>query len=126
MKKEQIEELAEVFGANGNMQIVFGEDLKDTIDELIADGLDADEVIERIDCKQIEAKNDEIKVDVKDDDVFLAVYDDSYDSYYNVDSYIDPVHIMNAIDVDSQNNDRYKKVAETIEKIKELVVNNED
>ena len=33
---------------------------------------------------------------------------------------------MNAIDVDSQNNDRYKKVAETIEKIKELVVNNED
>lgn len=126
MKKEQIEELAEVFGANGNMQIVFGEDLKDTIDELIADGLDADEVIERIDCEQIEAKNDKIKVDVKDDDVFLAVYGDSYDSYYNIDSYIDPVYIMNAIDVDSQNNDRYKKVAETIEKIKELVVNNED
>lgn len=116
--KQKIYELAEVFGANGNMQIVFGEDLKDTIDELIADGLDADEVIERIDCEQIEAKNDEIKVDVKDDDVFLAVYGDSYDSFYNVKEHIDPVYIWNAVNSDSVS---YEEVKETIEKIKNLI-----
>lgn len=123
MKKEvmnKIYGLAEVFGATGNVEVVFGEVLKDVVNELIADNLDADEIVDRIICKQVSMKNDVVEVDVKDDDVFLGVYGDSEDSYYNMKDYIDPVVIMNAIK-SSKNSFRYEEVTEVIEKIRELI-----
>lgn len=123
MKKEvmnKIYGLAEIFGATGNVEVVFGEDLKEVINELIADNLDADEIVDRIICKQVSVKNDVVEVDVKDDDVFLGVYGDSEDSYHNMKDYIDPVVIMNAIK-SSKNSFRYEEVTEVIEKIRELI-----
>lgn len=123
MKKEvmnKIYGLAEVFGATGNVEVVFGEGLKDVVNELIADNLDADEIVDRIICKQVSVKNDVVEVDVKDDEVFLGVYGDSEDSYYNMKDYIDPVIIMNAIK-SSKNSFRYEEVTEVIEKIRELI-----
>lgn len=123
MKKEvmnKIYGLAEVFGATGNVEVVFGEGLKEVVNELIADNLDADEIVDRIICKQVSVKNDVVEVDVKDDEAFLGVYGDSEDSYYNMKDYIDPVIIMNAIK-SSKNSFRYEEVTEVIEKIRELI-----
>ena len=116
--KQKVYELAEVLGATGNVQINFGDDVKEIIDEYTADGLEADEIFDRIDCKQVELECDELVVTIEDDDVFLAVFGDKYDSFYNVKEYIDPVYIMNATNSD---NVSYEEVKETIEKIKELI-----
>lgn len=116
--KQKVYELAEVLGATGNVQINFGDDVKEIIDEYTADGLEADEIFDRIDCKQVELEGDELVVTIEDDDVFLAVFGDKYDSFYNVKEYIDPVYIMNATNSD---NVSYEEVKETIEKIKELI-----
>lgn len=116
--KQKVYELAEALGATGNVQINFGDDVKEIIDEYTADGLEADEIFDRIDCKQVELEGDELVVTIEDDDVFLAVFGDKYDSFYNVKEYIDPVYIMNATNSDSVS---YEEVKETIEKIKELI-----
>ena len=112
--KQKIYELAEVLGATGNVQIIFGDDLKEIINEYTADGLEADEIFDRIDCKQVELEDDELVVNIEDDDVFLAVYGDDYDSFYNVKEYIDPVYILNAVKSDSVS---YEEVKETIEHV---------
>ena len=116
--KQKIYELAEVFGATGNVQIIFGDDVKEIIDEYDLDGLDADEIFDLVDCSQVELEGDELFVNIEDDDVFLAVFGDKYDSFYNVKEYIDPVYIWNAVNSDSVS---YEEVKETIEKIKELI-----
>lgn len=116
--KQKIYELAEVFGATGNVQIIFGDDVKEIIDEYDLDGLDAEEIFDLVDCSQVELKGDELFVSIEDDDVFLAVFGDKYDSFYNVKEHIDPVYIMNATNSDSVS---YEEVKETIEKIKNLI-----
>ena len=116
--REKIYELAEVFGATGNVQIVFGDDVKEIIDEYDLDGLDADEIFDLVDCSQVELEGDELFVSIEDDDVFLAVFGDKYDSFYNVKEHIDPVYIWNAVNSDSVS---YEEVKETIEKIKNLI-----
>ncbi|MEY8737207.1 hypothetical protein AB9M75_08295 [Lactobacillus sp. AN1001] len=118
--KQKVYELAEVLGATGNVQINFGDDVKEIINEYTADGLEADEIFDRIDCKQVELEGDELIVNIEDGDIFLAVYGDDYDSFYNVKEYIDPVYIMNAVNT-SKDSVRYEEVTETIEKIKELI-----
>lgn len=116
--KQKIYELAEVFGATGNVQIIFGDDVKEIIDEYDLDGLDADEIFDLVDCSQVELEGDELFVSIEDDDVFLAVFGDKYDSFYNVKEHIDPVYIWNAVNSDSVS---YEEVKETIEKIKNLI-----
>lgn len=116
--KQKIYELAEVFGATGNVQIIFGDDVKEIIDEYDLDGLDAGEIFDLVDCSQVELEGDELFVNIEDDDVFLAVFGDKYDSFYNVKEYIDPVYIWNAVNSDSAS---YEEVKETIEKIKNLL-----
>lgn len=116
--KQKIYELAEVFGATGNVQIIFGDDVKEIIDEYDLDGLDADEIFDLVDCSQVELEGDELFVNIEDDDIFLAVFGDKYDSFYNVKEHIDPVYIWNAVNSDSVS---YEEVKETIEKIKELI-----
>lgn len=120
MTKQKVYELAEVLGTTGNMQIDFGDDVKEIINEYTVDGLEADEIFDRIDCKQIELEGDELIVNIDDDDVFLAVYGDDYDSFYNIKEYIDPVYIMNAVNA-SKGSVKYEEVTEAIEKIKELI-----
>lgn len=116
--KQKIYELAEVFGATGNVQIIFGDDVKEIIDEYDLDGLDAEEIFDLVDCRQVELEGDELFVSIEDDDVFLAVFGDKYDSFYNVKEHIDPVYIWNAVNSD---NVSYEEVKETIEKIKNLI-----
>ena len=116
--KQKIYELAEVFGATGNVQISFGDDVKEIIDEYDLDGLDAGEIFDLVDCSQVELEGDELFVNIEDDDVFLAVFGDKYDSFYNVKEHIDPVYIWNAVNSDSVS---YEEVKETIEKIKNLI-----
>lgn len=116
--KQKIYELAEVFGATGNVQIIFGDDVKEIIDEYDLDGLEADEIFDLVDCSQVELEGDELFVSIEDDDVFLAVFGDKYDSFYNVKEHIDPVYIWNAVNSDSVS---YEEVKETIEKIKNLI-----
>ena len=116
--KQKIYELAEVFGATGNVQIIFGDDVKEIIDEYDLDGLDAGEIFDLVDCSQVELEGDELFVSIEDDDVFLAVFGDKYDSFYNVKEHIDPVYIWNAV---NSNSVSYEEVKETIEKIKELI-----
>lgn len=116
--KQKIYELAEVFGATGNVQIIFGDDVKEIIDEYDLDGLDAEEIFDLVDCSQVELEGDELFVSIEDDDVFLAVFGDKYDSFYNVKEHIDPVYIWNAVNSDSVS---YEEVKETIEKIKNLI-----
>lgn len=116
--KQKIYELAEAFGATGNVQISFGDDVKEIIDEYDLDGLDAGEIFDLVDCSQVELEGDELFVNIEDDDVFLAVFGDKYDSFYNVKEHIDPVYIWNAVNSDSVS---YEEVKETIEKIKNLI-----
>lgn len=116
--KQKIYELAEVFGATGNVQIIFGDDVKEIIDEYDLDGLDAEEIFDLVDCSQVELEGDELFVSIEDDDVFLAVFGDKYDSFYNVKEHIDPVYIWNAVNSDSVS---YEEVKETIEKIKNFI-----
>lgn len=116
--KQKIYELAEVFGATGNVQIIFGDDVKEIIDEYDLDGLDAEEIFDLVDCSQVELEGDELFVSIEDDDVFLAVFGDKYDSFYNVKEHIDPVYVWNAVNSDSVS---YEEVKETIEKIKNLI-----
>lgn len=116
--KQKIYELAEVFGATGNVQIIFGDDVKEIIDEYDLDGLDAGEIFDLVDCSQVELEGDELFVSIEDDDVFLAVFGDKYDSFYNVKEHIDPVYIWNAV---NSNSVSYEEVKKTIEKIKELI-----
>lgn len=116
--KQKIYELAEVFGATGNVQIIFGDDVKEIIDEYDLDGLDADEIFDLVDCSQVELEGDELFVSIEDGDVFLAVFGDKYDSFYNVKEHIDPVYIWNAVNSDSVS---YEEAKETIEKIKNLI-----
>lgn len=116
--KQKIYELAEAFGATGNVQIIFGDDVKEIIDEYDLDGLDAGEIFDLVDCRGVELEGDELFVSIEDDDVFLAVFGDKYDSFYNVKEHIDPVYIWNAV---NSNSVSYEEVTETIEKIKELI-----
>ncbi len=105
-----------------NIHVYTGEQVRDTLEDMVLTGLTSKEIYDLIECNQVTYEDGELIVAVGDTEVFLELQGEKYINI--VTEIADPVEIMNAMKIHSitTRHPAYQELAAKLEKIKKLAI----